>query len=105
MPEAAYGTATRWLTCLTVEDEKFGCDRDAIRLALEAAQIESRPVWKPLHLQPLFAGCEVVGGTVATDLFRRGLCLPSGSSLQPDQLARITQVVTQLHQPTYATVS
>lgn len=97
MPEAAYGTATRWLTCLTLDEEDFGCDRDTLRLALEAAQIESRPVWKPLHLQPVFAGCEVVGGAVAADLFRRGLCLPSGSSLRPDERGRIISRVTHQH--------
>ncbi|HSM82567.1 MAG TPA: aminotransferase class I/II-fold pyridoxal phosphate-dependent enzyme [Nodosilinea sp.] len=100
MPEAAYGRATRWLTCLTVDAADFGCDRNSIRLALEAAQIESRPVWKPLHLQPLFADCEVVGGAVATDLFQRGLCLPSGSSLQPDELARVAHLVAHQHQLT-----
>ena len=52
MPEAVYGIATRWLSCLTVDEEEFGCDRDTIRLALEAAQIESLPVWKPLYLHP-----------------------------------------------------
>ena len=105
MPEAAYGTATRWLTCLTVDAEDFGCDRDTIRLALEAAQIESRPVWKPLHLQPLFAGCEVVGGAVAADLFRRGLCLPSGSGLLPDELERVISLVArQYHLARAATV-
>lgn len=103
MPEATYGTATRWLTCLTVEEEEFGCDRDTIRLALEAAQIESRPVWKPLHLQPVFAGCEVVGGAVAADLFRRGLCLPSGSSLGLDELSRVISQVAHQHQPAWAT--
>ncbi|MBD1876689.1 aminotransferase class I/II-fold pyridoxal phosphate-dependent enzyme [Nodosilinea sp. FACHB-131] len=103
MPEAAYGTATRWLTCLTVDEEEFGCDRETIRLALEAAHIESRPVWKPLHLQPVFSNCEVVGGAVAADLFRRGLCLPSGSSLRPDELGRVVSHVAHQHQPAWAT--
>lgn len=102
MPEAPYGTATRWLTCLTVDADQFGCDRDTLRLALEAAQIESRPVWKPLHLQPLFASCEVVGGAISADLFRRGLCLPSGSSLRPDELARVAHRVAHQHQPACA---
>lgn len=97
MPEAPYGTATRWLTCLTVDEDEFGCDRDTLRLALEAAHIESRPVWKPLHLQPVFAGCEVVGGAVAADLFQRGLCLPSGSGLRPDELDRVIAQVAHQH--------
>jgi dTDP-4-amino-4,6-dideoxygalactose transaminase len=99
MPEASYGTATRWLTCLTVDPNRFGCDREQIRQALAAAQIESRPVWKPLHLQPLFATCDVVGGTVATDLFQRGLCLPSGSALTAAELARVIDVVAGQYRP------
>ncbi|MBF2037341.1 MAG: DegT/DnrJ/EryC1/StrS family aminotransferase [Leptolyngbyaceae cyanobacterium T60_A2020_046] len=81
MPEAPYGKSTRWLTCLTIDPEVFGCNREALRLALAADNIESRPVWKPLHLQPTFSGCECVGGEVAESLFLQGLCLPSGSSL------------------------
>jgi pyridoxal phosphate-dependent aminotransferase EpsN len=93
MPEAPYGVATRWLSCLTVEPQQFGCDREQIRQALAAAHIESRPVWKPLHLQPLFAGCDVVGGAVAADLFAQGLCLPSGSALTSAELDRVSQMV------------
>ncbi|NJM45618.1 MAG: pyridoxal phosphate-dependent aminotransferase [Alkalinema sp. RU_4_3] len=78
MPEAAFGRATRWLTALTIDPEWFGVDRETIRLSLAAKQIEARPVWKPLHLQPLFDNCERVGGKVSEDLFERGLCLPSG---------------------------
>jgi pyridoxal phosphate-dependent aminotransferase EpsN len=93
MPEAPWGRHTRWLTCLTVAPEQFGATREEIRLALEAENIEARPVWKPMHLQPVFAGCEAVGGAVAEELFDRGLCLPSGSSLTPDDQARIVSVV------------
>jgi dTDP-4-amino-4,6-dideoxygalactose transaminase len=75
-PGAAH---TRWLTCLTLDPEAFGADRETVRLALEAENIEARPVWKPMHLQPVFAAYEAVGGAVAEDLFERGLCLPSGS--------------------------
>ena len=73
MPEAPWGRATRWLTVITVDPDLFGADREAIRLVLEAENIESRPLWKPMHLQPVFAGCEVVGGAVAETLFRDGL--------------------------------
>ena len=64
--------------------EQFGATREDIRLALEAGNIESRPVWKPMHLQPVFAGGEVVGRRVAEALFRDGLCLPSGTALTED---------------------
>jgi len=97
MPEASFGRATRWLTCLTVDPNLFGVDRETIRLALAKEQIESRPVWKPLHLQPVFAACESIGGTVAEDLFERGLCLPSGSNLTPRDIDRVIQAIQQIH--------
>ncbi len=93
MPRADYGEPNHWLTCVTVDPEQFGTDRETIRLALEADDIESRPTWKPLHLQPLFSGRRVIGGPVCADVFHRGLCLPSGSALTDDELARITDIV------------
>lgn len=93
MPEAPWGRHTRWLSCITIDPEAFGTDRETVRLALEAENIESRPVWKPMHLQPVFAGCDVYGGDVATGLFERGLCLPSGSNLTEEELARVAEVV------------
>jgi dTDP-4-amino-4,6-dideoxygalactose transaminase len=97
MPEAAWGRTTRWLTCITVDPDQFGADREAIRLALEADQIESRPVWKPLHLQPVYAGCDCVGGAVAASLFARGLCLPSGTALTDADLSRVVTVIHSTH--------
>jgi pyridoxal phosphate-dependent aminotransferase EpsN len=96
MPEADYGRATRWLTCITVDPQRFGADREGIRLALEAVNIEARPVWKPMHLQPVFARCRVRGGTVAQELFARGLCLPSGSSLTAGDLERVVEGVRRV---------
>lgn len=96
MPEPPWGRATRWLTCITLEPEAFGADREAVRLALAAAEIESRPVWKPMHLQPVFAGYPVVGGAVAEDLFNRGLCLPSGSDLSESDLERVAGVIRRV---------
>jgi dTDP-4-amino-4,6-dideoxygalactose transaminase len=93
MPEAPWGRSNRWLTCILVDPAKFGCDREAIRRALEAENIEARPVWKPMHLQPVFAGCDHFGGAVAEDLFDRGLCLPSGSNLTDADLARVVAAV------------
>lgn len=96
-PEAPWGRHTRWLTCITVDPALFGMDRDGVRLALERENIESRPVWKPLHRQPVFAGCEVIGGAVAEELFARGLCLPSGSSLAPTDIERVGGTIRSLY--------
>lgn len=93
MPEAPWGRCTRWLTCVLVDPARFGADREKIRLALEAENVESRPVWKPMHLQPVFAGSDRFGGEVAEDLFSRGLCLPSGSNLTEADLQRVVEVV------------
>ncbi len=71
-PRRRGACATRWLTCITVDPARFGADREALRLALEGENIEARPVWKPMHLQPVFAACERIGGEVAQDLFERG---------------------------------
>ena len=95
MPEAPYGRATRWLTCLTLDPARAGADREAVRQHLAAQDIEARPVWKPMHLQPVFQGCRAVGGQVAADLFARGLCLPSGSSLSESDRARVLRGVLQ----------
>jgi pyridoxal phosphate-dependent aminotransferase EpsN len=97
MPEASFGTCTRWLTCITIEAEKFGCSREQLRLALAAKEIESRPVWKPMHLQPVFSGSNRIGGEVAEDIFDRGLCLPSGSNLTDSELNRVIDVIRYTH--------
>lgn len=90
MPEAPFGRSTRWLTCVTIDPRASGgVTREDVRLALDRDQIEARPVWKPLHLQPLFAGAPAYGGTVAEQLFADGLCLPSGSSLTDAEFARV----------------
>ena len=93
MPEAPWGRHNRWLTVMTIDPAQFGVDRETVRLALEAENIEARPVWKPMHLQPIFAQYETVGGGVSEQLFRDGLCLPSGSSLTPDELNRIVEII------------
>jgi dTDP-4-amino-4,6-dideoxygalactose transaminase len=98
MPEADYGTSTRWLSCLTIDPVKFGCDRETIRTTLATKNIETRPVWKPMHLQPIFQECESIGGEVAADLFDRGLCLPSGSNLTEAELDRVIEAVIACHQ-------
>ena len=95
MPEAPWGSATRWLTCLTIDPAAFGADREQIRLALAAEQIEARPVWKPLHMQPIFKDCDCFGGEVAEDLFDRGLCLPSGSNLSDEDLDCVISAIVK----------
>ncbi|MEG4804215.1 DegT/DnrJ/EryC1/StrS family aminotransferase [Microcoleus sp. ARI1-B5] len=97
MPEADFGRATRWLTCLTINPAAFGADREQVRLALANEKIEARPVWKPLHLQPVFSECECIGGAVAEELFERGLCLPSGSNLTEEDLERVTSAIAEIH--------
>ncbi|ACC81013.1 DegT/DnrJ/EryC1/StrS family aminotransferase [Nostoc punctiforme] len=97
MPEAIFGRATRWLTCLTIDPATFGADREQVRIALAAQQIETRPVWKPLHLQPVFAECEYIGDTVAKDLFTHGLCLPSGSNLTDEDLEQVINEILAVH--------
>ena len=93
MPEAPWGTHTRWLTTFTIDPDEFGADNATVRLALEAEGIEARPVWKPMHLQPLYAHAPVIGGEVANDLFARGLCIPSGSNLTETDRERVAAVV------------
>lgn len=93
MPEAAYGRSNRWLSCILVDPAAAGATREDIRLALAKAEIEARPVWKPMHLQPVFEGCRVRGGDVAKDLFDRGLCLPSGSNLADAEQDEVIEIV------------
>ncbi len=93
MPEASWGIHTRWLTCITIDDQAFGASRETVRLALEEENIESRPVWKPMHMQPVYAEYPAVGGCVAEELFSTGLCLPSGSDLTDEDIARVVGVI------------
>lgn len=95
MPEAGFGRATFWLTCATIDPGVSGASRDQVIDRLAALDIEARPVWKPLHLQPAFAGTHVLRGQIAEVLFRDGLCLPSGSSLTCGDQDRIIEVVRQ----------
>ncbi len=93
MPEAPWGLHTRWLTVITIDPDRFGATREDVRLALEKENIESRPVWKPMHLQPVYRGCEVVGGAVAEELFEKGLCLPSGTAMSEADQTRVVEVI------------
>jgi dTDP-4-amino-4,6-dideoxygalactose transaminase len=93
MPEAEYGRSNRWLTCITIDEKRFGADRETVMLALERENIESRPLWKPMHLQPLFKDAECFGGDVSEALFRDGLCLPSGTAMDEADMDRVIRTV------------
>ena len=91
-PEAKESFANRWLTCILI-DKKHPKTPEDIRLALERENIESRPLWKPMHLQPVFKGASYYGNGVSEDLFQRGLCLPSGSNLSEEDLSRVVEII------------
>ena len=97
MPEASYGKSTRWLTTLTVDPIKTGVNRTDIIEALEKENIEARPVWKPMHLQPLYQGYKYVTTgkeDVSRRLFEQGLCLPSGSNLTAKDQKRVIDIIS-----------
>jgi pyridoxal phosphate-dependent aminotransferase EpsN len=93
MPEAHYGRSNCWLTCVLVDPTAFGADREAVRRALEAEDVEARPVWKPMHLQPVYARHPMFGGNASARLFERGLCLPTGTGLTQADQERIVGIV------------
>ena len=112
MPEASYGESNRWLTVVLIDPEEFGTDRNEIYTKLEKENIESRPIWKPMHMQPLFhivsntqagkdktmAGksqydARAIGGEVSEYLFQRGLCLPSGTAMTNNDLMRVVKII------------
>ena len=110
MPEAAHGRANRWLTVILVDPDTFGATPESLRQLLEARDVESRPVWKPMHLQPVFSACKfrsvafgvetghasarrTRGRAVSEILFRDGLCLPSGSAMTDSDIDRIAETI------------
>jgi dTDP-4-amino-4,6-dideoxygalactose transaminase len=93
MPEAAHGESNCWLTCILVDPVAAGTDRERIRLALEVEDIESRPLWKPMHLQPVYEDAPMYGGATSARLFQHGLCLPSGSALTDDDQRRVVETL------------
>jgi len=124
MPEPAYARSTRWLTVILIDPNEFGADRESVRLALEAENIESRPLWKPMHLQPVFRTeksrlrsedgrsrqgrqsqwnlpsvryeARVVGSAVSEFLFEKGLCLPSGTQMTEIDLDRVIRIIKKV---------
>ena len=95
-PEGGDFNSNYWLTCITVEPEEAGFTREDVRLALDADNIESRPLWKPMHLQPVFKDAPFYGNGTSERLFEIGLCLPSGPTLTDEDVERVTKVVKQL---------
>lgn len=95
-PEPQGMRANRWLTTILIEPRDTGFDREDVRLALDAENIESRPLWKPMHMQPVFADALCLGGTVAEAAFARGLCLPSGSAMSDAEVERVCDVIMGL---------
>ena len=90
-----YYFANYWLSAITIDTTKTnGITADTLRLALDAENIESRPLWKPMHLQPIFSNYPYYGSNVAETLFENGLCLPSGSNLTDNDRERIASVIT-----------
>ncbi len=98
MPELDGGRSTFWLTTLTFDAAQSGVDRETVRRHLVDRGIEARPVWKPMHLQPLYAECATIGGAVSADLFERGLCLPSGSTMGDADRERVISGVREAHE-------
>lgn len=93
MPEATYGRSTRWLTVMLVDPQVIRTSPEELRMALERENIEARPVWKPMHMQPVFANARTIGGAVSERLFEQGLCLPSGSSMSDEDVDRVSEIV------------
>ncbi|HUP17708.1 MAG TPA: aminotransferase class I/II-fold pyridoxal phosphate-dependent enzyme [Acidimicrobiia bacterium] len=93
MPEISDGKSTFWLTALTVDPVMAGVDRTTLINHLGEHDIEARPVWKPMHMQPLYRENQVIRGEVSADLFERGLCLPSGSSLSGAQREQVVEAI------------
>ena len=99
MPEPATCRSNRWLTVVLIDPVAFGADTNAVRTALEAENIEARPVWKPMHLQPVFTGCRYFGSepSISEKFFNQGLCLPSGTAMTDADLDRVCSIVRKLH--------
>jgi dTDP-4-amino-4,6-dideoxygalactose transaminase len=98
IPIALYGDPNYWLTCILIDPSICKVTNEDVRLALEKENIESRPLWKPMHLQPVFQTCRIRGGEVTADLFARGLCLPSGSGMTDSDLQRVAEVLRRTFQ-------
>jgi dTDP-4-amino-4,6-dideoxygalactose transaminase len=97
MPEMPESRATFWLSCITIDPAQYGVSREDVRQKLAKLDIETRPVWKPMHMQPVFSKYRRVGGAVSEDIFKRGLCLPSGSNLETSTVAMVAEEIKAMH--------
>jgi dTDP-4-amino-4,6-dideoxygalactose transaminase len=93
MPEAPWGRSSRWLTAMLMDRDAFGLEPEALRRLLAAEGIETRPTFKPLHLQPVFRDAPRMGGAVAEALFAQGICLPSGSGMTSAAQDRVIRAI------------
>jgi pyridoxal phosphate-dependent aminotransferase EpsN len=93
MPLSGEGRSSCWLSCLLVDADRFGAGPREVITHLADLDVEARPLWKPLHLQPAFEGSRTVGGAVSEDLFARGLCLPSGSDLTDEEVLWVAEEI------------
>ncbi|MGB7285715.1 MAG: DegT/DnrJ/EryC1/StrS family aminotransferase, partial [Salaquimonas sp.] len=94
MPEPEWSRSTHWLTCLTVDPDLAGVNNYSLINACAKASIETRPLWKPMHMQPVFEGTRFIGSGFCERLFETGLCIPSGSGLRADEQDRVIEVIT-----------
>lgn len=95
-PDIEPGCSNRWLTTIMIDPERSGFNRVLAQSALDAAGVESRPVWKPMHMQPVFQDCRRIGGARAERAFANGLCLPSGSAMTHADVERVAGVLISL---------
>ena len=99
MPEPSWGFSNRWLTACTLDRAQTGIENRDLLQRLADEMIEARPIWKPLHRQPVFAGCTYYShdnGSVSDQLYETGICLPSGSNMTDDDIARVTDKLKAL---------
>jgi dTDP-4-amino-4,6-dideoxygalactose transaminase len=88
--------SNRWLTTILIDPEKTGIDNAGVRMRLEEENIETRPLWKPMHLQPVFSGCPAFVNGVSEELFNKGLCLPSGSNMSVEDKERVLNCLIRI---------
>jgi dTDP-4-amino-4,6-dideoxygalactose transaminase len=96
VPEPPGYFSNRWLSTILVNTKAGGLDREKIRLALEQQNVESRPLWKPMHMQPVFSSFPAYTNGVSEDLFEHGLCLPSGSNMTNEQQKSVVEIISHL---------
>jgi len=91
-PDDSY-FSNHWLTTILIDPEKTGISREMLQTEMEKENIETRPLWKPMHLQPVFSHCPAYLNGVSEELFAKGLCLPSGTNMSDDDLARVLDII------------